>query len=68
MSTKAERKYTDSNKERDKYENSDRKPDGTPRKQLDVSKLHKLGWKHGIELQEGIEKTYQWYLDNLAKT
>jgi GDP-L-fucose synthase len=34
------------------------KPDGTPRKLMDVSKLHKLGWKHKIELREGIEKVY----------
>ena len=39
------------------------KPDGTPRKLLDVSKLHNLGWHHTIELKEGIEKTYQWYLN-----
>lgn len=38
------------------------KPDGTPQKQLDVSRLHSLGWKHKIELREGIEKTYQWFL------
>lgn len=42
------------------------KPDGTPRKLLDVSKLHQLGWKHKIELQEGIEQTYSWFLANLA--
>ena len=41
------------------------KPDGTPRKLLDVSKLHKLGWKHKIELQEGIEKTYDSFLQEL---
>jgi GDP-L-fucose synthase len=34
------------------------KPDGTPRKLMDVSKLHKLGWKHKIELREGIENVY----------
>ena len=34
------------------------KPDGTPRKLLDVSKIHELGWKHRIGLQEGIERTY----------
>ncbi len=39
------------------------KPDGTPRKLLDVSKLHALGWRHSIELREGIESTYRWYLD-----
>ncbi|MFW5886842.1 MAG: GDP-L-fucose synthase, partial [Bacteroidota bacterium] len=40
------------------------KPDGTPRKLLDVSKLHGLGWKHKIELKEGIEKTYRDFLEN----
>jgi GDP-L-fucose synthase len=38
------------------------KPDGTPRKLLDVSRLHKLGWKHKTSLEEGIRKTYEWYL------
>ena len=38
-------------------------PDGTPRKLMDVSKLHSLGWKHSITLKEGIEKTYQSYLE-----
>lgn len=41
------------------------KPDGTPRKLLDVSKLQALGWEANVELKDGIEKTYQWYLDNL---
>jgi GDP-L-fucose synthase len=40
------------------------KPDGTPRKLLDVSRLHRLGWRHRIELKDGIVSTYQWYLDN----
>jgi GDP-L-fucose synthase len=40
------------------------KPDGTPRKLLDVSKLEATGWKYKIELKEGIEKTYKWYLEN----
>ena len=40
------------------------KPDGTPRKLLDVSKLHGLGWKHRIELAEGVKSTYRWFLDN----
>jgi GDP-L-fucose synthase len=39
------------------------KPDGTPRKLLDVSRLHELGWRHSIELPDGIRETYQWYLD-----
>jgi len=37
------------------------KPDGTPRKLLDVSKLHALGWEHRIELREGIQSTYEWF-------
>jgi len=40
------------------------KPDGTPRKLLDVSKLHSLGWQAKIPLREGIEQTYSWYLRN----
>jgi GDP-L-fucose synthase len=38
------------------------KPDGTMRKVTDVSKLHSLGWKHKVELEEGIKKLYEWYL------
>jgi GDP-L-fucose synthase len=38
------------------------KPDGTPRKLMDVSKLHKLGWKASINLEEGIRKVYQDYV------
>jgi len=38
------------------------KPDGTPRKLLDVSRLHQLGWRHRIPLREGIASTYDWYL------
>ena len=37
------------------------KPDGTPRKLLDVSRLHALGWRHQVELQNGIQRTYQWF-------
>jgi GDP-L-fucose synthase len=40
------------------------KPDGTPRKLMDVSKMTKLGWTAQIELEEGIKTTYQWYLEN----
>ena len=40
------------------------KPDGTPRKLLDVSKIHALGWRHQIGLREGITRTYQWFLEN----
>ena len=38
------------------------RPDGTPRKLLDISKLEKLGWKSAISLTEGIKRTYEWYL------
>ena len=37
------------------------KPDGTPRKLIDVSKLHRLGWHHKIEIDEGIHRLYEWY-------
>ena len=43
------------------------KPDGTPRKLLDVSKINDLGWKARVPLREGIASTYQWYLDNRAQ-
>lgn len=41
------------------------KPDGTPRKLMDVSKLHSLGWKHSIEIEEGIRATYQDFLKKI---
>lgn len=40
------------------------KPDGMPRKLLDVSKVHGLGWRHSIALRDGIARTYQWFLEN----
>lgn len=46
-----------------KWDNT--KPDGTPRKLLDVSKMNKMGWKAEIELLKGIETTYTWFMDNL---
>ena len=42
------------------------KPDGTPRKVLDVTKLNDLGWKASIDLDTGIRTTYQWFLDQQA--
>lgn len=41
------------------------KPDGTPRKLLDVSRISDLGWSHEIELRQGIADVYDWYLSNL---
>ena len=42
------------------------KPDGTPRKLLDVSRINALGWQAKTSLVEGIQQTYKWYLDNLS--
>jgi len=42
------------------------KPDGTPRKLLDVSKLSQIGWKASISLREGLKSTYSWYLENMG--
>ena len=44
------------------------KPDGTPRKVLDVSRIHALGWKARNPLEEGIAATYKWYLTHQAQT
>ncbi len=41
------------------------KPDGTPRKLLDTSRINNLGWKPTIQLSDGITETYRWFLDNL---
>ncbi len=41
------------------------KPDGTPQKLLDVSKLHNLGWHHSTELEKGLRDTYEWYVKSL---
>jgi GDP-L-fucose synthase len=41
------------------------KPDGTPRKLMDVSKMRHVGWEYTTELKEGIEKTYDWFLQNI---
>ena len=43
------------------------KPDGTPRKLLDVTRLSEAGWKYKTELREGIEKAYKWYVQNYCK-
>lgn len=42
------------------------KPDGTPRKLCDVSRMHSLGWRHRIVLEDGLRETYAWFLDVLA--
>lgn len=43
----------------------DTKPDGTPRKLMDVSKMNTIGWKHQVSLEEGIQITYNWFLENI---
>ena len=43
------------------------KPDGTPRKLLDVSKMKEIGWEYSTELEDGIKRTYQWFLGNIDK-
>ena len=43
------------------------KPDGTPRKLLDVSRLHALGWRHQVDLPEGVQRTYRWYQQHAAR-
>jgi len=42
------------------------KPDGTPRKLMDVSRLRGLGWAPTVGLEEGIGRAYDWYLENRA--
>jgi GDP-L-fucose synthase len=42
------------------------KPDGMPRRVLNVSKINALGWKHTINIKEGLQKTYEWYLKNVG--
>ncbi|TRX20581.1 GDP-L-fucose synthase [Flavobacterium franklandianum] len=41
------------------------KPDGTPRKLMDISKMHELGWKHKVDLERGIQMTYDWFVKNV---
>ncbi len=41
------------------------KPDGTPRKLMDVSRIHSLGWKHKTSLEDGIKEAYEWFLENV---
>ena len=41
------------------------KPDGTPRKLQDVTRVHGLGWRHKVGLEEGIQQTYHWYLESV---
>ena len=42
------------------------KPDGTPRKLLDVSRIKALGWEPSVELHDGIRRVYQWFLEHQA--
>ncbi len=45
----------------------DSKPDGTPRKLIDVTKLHSLGWTHKVEIDEGVHRLYEWYKASLQQ-
>ena len=44
------------------------KPDGPPRKLIDVTKLGNMGWKYSTDLKDGLLKTYKWYEENILKT
>jgi len=41
------------------------KPDGAPRKLIDVRRLKRMGWKYSIDLKDGLRETYRWYVNNL---
>ena len=43
------------------------KPDGTPRKLADSSRIHELGWRHTVELRDGIAGAYRWYVESLQE-
>ena len=51
---------------RGRFEFDTSKPDGTPRKRLDLTRLHALGWRDRIALRDGIAETYRWYRENRA--
>jgi len=40
-------------------------PDGTPRKLTDVTRLHRLGWRHKVDLEEGVAMAYRWFKENV---
>ena len=42
------------------------KPDGTMRKLISVDKLHRLGWTHKVEIEDGVKKLFEWYENSLA--
>ena len=58
------RKYEDYVRDTVKKDSRLFKPDGTPRKLLDVTRLNDLGWEAQISLEEGIKDTYQWFKEN----
>jgi GDP-L-fucose synthase len=43
------------------------KPDGVMRKLIDVSKLHRLGWHHQVEIEDGVQRLYEWYRRSLSE-
>ena len=60
----SERDLTDQNAVKEFFDSS--KPDGTMRKLIDVSKLHSLGWTHKVEIDEGVQKLFEWYQKSLV--
>jgi GDP-L-fucose synthase len=43
------------------------KPEGTPRKLLDLSKIHSYGWTHQIDIEDGLNQTYSWFVNSFEK-
>ena len=43
------------------------KPDGAPRRLVDSTRIHELGWQHKVALREGVERSYQYFIETLAK-
>ena len=62
--THSELDLTNQNAVKDFFDSS--KPDGTMRKLIDVSKLHSLGWSHKVEIDESVQKLFEWYQKSLV--
>ena len=62
--THSELDLTNQNAVKEFFDSS--KPDGTMRKLIDVSRLHSLGWSHKVEIDEGVQKLFEWYQNSLV--